>query len=497
MASPPPLSPTPRRWRPAGQPSAVVETLNLIADSPDPTSSPEQEFLSPLGTPAVVDGAAELAANVTGDSLNRRYDSLYAGLEAFGASFNSPPEVQDTTAPPAAAALAPSPPSPNPPDLAARPESPNPAPTPTPAPALPAEPPTTSSSTTPVPPPAITAPSTPLPPSPVKARPTKQWTPKPAPATPTKTNTRASELIRMFESKNDSPAAASYERRPAGAVATPFREAVARVPAATASASRQAASSSVPTTTRALSPISSVQKMVASWRVRNAESTQQDSSSSSSTSASLLRNRSWNVSIRRRRRNDAEDKVAEHVPDEEPEYRQGTPPHPVPIAEVDDAAEASLPSPPPLPLPAKTLTGEVSATNVPHSPQQPLRTGKLFYFNVHRDAGPEDWVATDARLYVNGLELAWRTSTGAKATIKLDVEYCDGGFTYPDITNHAEVASTFSPANALADDPGALAARRRGSEFSRGLYPFKMVYSDGIERLGCESAIERGELPYC
>ncbi|WOO79595.1 uncharacterized protein LOC62_02G003121 [Vanrija pseudolonga] len=456
MASPPPLSPTPRRWRPAGQPSAVVETLNQLSDSPDPTS-PEQEFLSPLGTPAVVDGAAELAANVTGDSLNRRYDSLYAGLEAFGASFNSAPAAQDTAPAAAAAALAPSPPSPNPPDLAAHPESPKPAPAP----------PTEATASASILPAAITAPSTPLPPSPVKAaRPTKQWTPKPAAATPTKTNTRASELIRMFESKNDSPAP---ERRPAGAVATPFREAVAvKVPAA--SVSRQAATSSTPTTTRTRSPISSVQKMVASWRTRNAEVTGQESSLSSSTPSSMLRKRSWNVSIRRRRRNEPEDKVAEQVPDDAPEFRpNSTPPHPSPVDEASFPSQSSLPSPTPFPLAPKTLTGE------------PLRTGKLFYFNVYEDVEPEDyqWVATDARLYADGLELVWRTPAGAKATVVLDVEYCE------------EVTSTYSPTNPIANDLGALAARKRGDEFVRGLYPFKMVYEDGTERLGCESAIER------
>ncbi|KAL1409582.1 hypothetical protein Q8F55_003573 [Vanrija albida] len=457
MASPPPLSPTPRRWRPAGQPSAVVETLNQLADDSQNPMSPDQEFLSPLGTPAVVDGAVELAANVTGDSLNRRYDSLYAGLEAFGASFDAAPAASTGQDPPPPLAPTPSVPLPaNPPD--AKSTAPSPKPVPPPA------------ETTP-PSAAITAPTTPLPPSPAKARPSKQWTPKPA-ATPTKNNTRASELIRMFESKNDSPAAPSYDRRPAGAVATPFREA--------STASKPASSPSKPATTtttssspRPRSPISSVQKMVASWRARNAATQDESSSSSTSTQPSQLwRKRSWNVSIRRRRRNEADEKVAEHVPEEVPELRPETP-RPSPISEATDEA---------LPLPAgpRTLTGEVSAADVRSSPQ-PLRTGNLFYFNVHEGVAPEDytWVATDARLYPDGLELVWRTAGGGKATVVLDLEYCE------------EVASTYSPHNPGADDLGAQAARKRGDEFARGLYPFKLVYEDGTERLACDSALER------
>lgn len=42
------------------------------------------------------------------------------------------------------------------------------------------------------------------------------------------------------------------------------------------------------------------------------------------------------------------------------------------------------------------------------------------------------------------------------------------------------------------DDLGTLAARRQG-ELANNLYPFKLVYDDGTERLGCNSARDRGE----
>lgn len=40
-------------------------------------------------------------------------------------------------------------------------------------------------------------------------------------------------------------------------------------------------------------------------------------------------------------------------------------------------------------------------------------------------------------------------------------------------------------------DIGAEAARRQG-ELAENLYPFKLVYDDGTERLGCDSARDRG-----
>jgi hypothetical protein len=103
--------------------------------------------------------------------------------------------------------------------------------------------------------------------------------------------------------------------------------------------------------------------------------------------------------------------------------------------------------------------------------------------NVHDEALAPfyEWVQTDARLYPDGLQLVWQTADGANAMVTLDLEYCD------------EVASTSSPNNPAArDDLGTMAALRQGN-MAENLYPFKLVYDDGTERLGCDSARERGK----
>ena len=59
---------------------------------------------------------------------------------------------------------------------------------------------------------------------------------------------------------------------------------------------------------------------------------------------------------------------------------------------------------------------------------QPLRTGSLYYLNVHdTDRAPDfEWIQTDARLFPEGLQLVWRTSEGQQAVVVLDLEYCEG-----------------------------------------------------------------------
>jgi hypothetical protein len=79
------------------------------------------------------------------------------------------------------------------------------------------------------------------------------------------------------------------------------------------------------------------------------------------------------------------------------------------------------------------------------------------------------------------------------------------------MADFAEVSSMYSPTHPLAgDDIGAVAARGF-RELAEVLHPFKLVsrtmthglferqltrqvYDDGTERLGCESARDRGEL---
>jgi hypothetical protein len=135
----------------------------------------------------------------------------------------------------------------------------------------------------------------------------------------------------------------------------------------------------------------------------------------------------------------------------------------------------------------KALTGEVSldvTRKLRRADIQPIRTGNLLYLNVHDESNAPfyEWIQTDARLYAEGLQLVWRTPSGAQAMVTLDLEYCE------------EVASTSSPNNPAArDDLGTMAAQRQAN-LADSLYPFKLVYDDGTERLGCDTAAERGKL---
>ena len=59
---------------------------------------------------------------------------------------------------------------------------------------------------------------------------------------------------------------------------------------------------------------------------------------------------------------------------------------------------------------------------------QPIRTGSLYFFHVHDATNyPNyEWVQTDARLYNEGLRLAWRLPSGLTATVTLDMLDCEG-----------------------------------------------------------------------
>jgi hypothetical protein len=52
----------------------------------------------------------------------------------------------------------------------------------------------------------------------------------------------------------------------------------------------------------------------------------------------------------------------------------------------------------------------------------------MYYLNVHDvSLSPNyQWVAADARLYPEGLQLMWRTAAGSQATVTLDLQFCDG-----------------------------------------------------------------------
>ncbi|WVF67946.1 hypothetical protein IAT40_002708 [Kwoniella sp. CBS 6097] len=364
----------------------------------------------------------------------------------------------------------------------------------------------------------------PLPSSPVKG-PRSAFSavgPSSPSGTPQGTPKKTSDLIKMFESRGTgpvplpqpqfTPSSPTKEGRTTG-TSTPARPSPAsRIPPptmetpSTTTAIAHAASEPFfnpppPSSFRGVtgptpppksaSPLSQVRGMIASWRARSGSPALGNVASpgKGGDGPGLFRSgdKGWNVSIRRRRRHERE--LAERAPDsqeqprdqgeserieaertpslritgdgeDEKDYEKGGDDQPSRSASIrSDKKTASEP---------KQLTGD------------PIRTGGLYYLNVHdEDRKPNyQWVRADGRLYPEGLELTWVSDKG-RATVTLDLEFCD------------EVASTYSPNNPMAgDDIGALAAKRQG-ELADTLYPFKLVYDDGVERLACDSARDR------
>lgn len=121
---------------------------------------------------------------------------------------------------------------------------------------------------------------------------------------------------------------------------------------------------------------------------------------------------------------------------------------------------------------------------------QPLRVGQLWYLNVHAPP-PYRWQRCQSILYTNTLVLSWVAPGGGRGVVTLDLINCN------------EVRSVPSPSHPSArDDIGTIAARLQmeeqgGSEGEQDwdlvefLCPFQLMYSDGVERLGAESARER------
>ncbi|TBU45494.1 hypothetical protein BD309DRAFT_1017792 [Dichomitus squalens] len=129
--------------------------------------------------------------------------------------------------------------------------------------------------------------------------------------------------------------------------------------------------------------------------------------------------------------------------------------------------------------------------------QEPLRIGLLWYLNVHAPP-PYRWQRCQALLYPHMLLLSWIAPGGGRGIVTLDLLNC------------IEVRSVPSPMHPTAqDDVGTIAARIQSEQAAAGgsgaagevvlgemglmetLCPFQLLYSDGIERLGAESARER------
>jgi hypothetical protein len=121
--------------------------------------------------------------------------------------------------------------------------------------------------------------------------------------------------------------------------------------------------------------------------------------------------------------------------------------------------------------------------------RQPLRIGLLWYLNVHAPP-PYRWQRCQAVLYPNMLLLSWIAQGGGRGIVTLDLLNC------------TEVRSVASPTHPSAqDDVGTIAAKAQTANaqaegfgelgLMETLCPFQLFYSDGVERLGAESARER------
>ncbi|KAG9013171.1 hypothetical protein FRB90_006205, partial [Tulasnella sp. 427] len=116
--------------------------------------------------------------------------------------------------------------------------------------------------------------------------------------------------------------------------------------------------------------------------------------------------------------------------------------------------------------------------------KEPLRTGHLWYLNVHSGA-PYTWVRARAVLYPTQLVLSWIAPGGGQGIVTLDLINC------------TEVRSVPSPVHPSAqNDIGSIAAREQSNQPGSDdlvelLCPFQLIYGDGVERLAAESARER------
>lgn len=132
------------------------------------------------------------------------------------------------------------------------------------------------------------------------------------------------------------------------------------------------------------------------------------------------------------------------------------------------------------------------------------------------------WVRCDAQLFPTSLHLQWPTPLG-RAQAQIDLVHFVGAFLFRGVITQAgltlpshistEVRSVPSPGHPSAqDDIGTAAALQypflaenrelfdlcaflhhclTPSDCLIPVYPFLIVYADGMERLGCESALER------
>ena len=199
------------------------------------------------------------------------------------------------------------------------------------------------------------------------------------------------------------------------------------------------------------SPMSNIRTLIASWRARAGSPSQRviGSPGRGGDGPKLFgRDKGWNVSIRRRKRHEGREGMLAEQTEDQGEERGAPSTHPSFGHEPGQGTPAPA-SDAPLSAPSvrtasmrssgsdaremgpRVFTGEVSfLKSVDHGQAdvQPIRTGSLYYLNVHDpDQAPHyRWIQADARLFPEGLQIMWGTPEGGSATVTLDLEFCEG-----------------------------------------------------------------------
>ncbi|KAG9080929.1 hypothetical protein FRC06_005993, partial [Ceratobasidium sp. 370] len=177
-----------------------------------------------------------------------------------------------------------------------------------------------------------------------------------------------------------------------------------------------------------------------------------------------------------------------HVPAGSAAYTEGSDTYTQSSDTYTQGSRTESPPPPPVPPKSPTtprasgmLRAETPAMpTTPKTPNQhPVRISALWYLNVHA-LPPFEWLRAQAVLYPNVLILTWIAPTGGRGVVTLDLVNC------------TEVWSVPSPSHPSArDDVGSVAARLQSPELAETLCPFQLLYADGVERLGTDTARER------
>lgn len=102
----------------------------------------------------------------------------------------------------------------------------------------------------------------------------------------------------------------------------------------------------------------------------------------------------------------------------------------------------------------------------------------LWYLDVHV-SDPPRWIKTQASLFQTHIRLTWNTVDGKKGIVTLNLLEC---------VDLQSMPTTSHPT--MKEDVGSMAWYREGN-CVEDLYPIHLVFSDGVERLACETLRER------